>query len=178
MIKTVVSYEGFDGGKITETLYFHLNKAELLELELSTDSGSFAQDVMALSETGDIRKVLEVFKKLVGMAYGQRSADGKRFVKTEKIREEFLSSEAYSELLFKLLSNEQAAISFFKGLIPKDILQKVLSEREKKVETPTSDPKQEVLDFQTPQAETTPKLEVVSDIKSEEKPNEDNILFI
>lgn len=131
MIKTTVSYENFDGETVTEDLYFHLNKAELLELEVSAPSGSFADDLQKITTSGNVRDILDVFKMLIIASYGKRSEDGKRFLKTKEIREEFEGSEAYSEILFKLLSDEKEAIAFFQNLLPKSLLKEALATQEK-----------------------------------------------
>lgn len=127
MIKKTVSYEGFDGETITEDLYFHFNKAELMELEVETDRG-FSKKLQAVAEAKDVREVLAVFKDIVVRSYGVRSEDGKRFIKTERAREEFDGSEAYSEVLFDLLSNPANAARFVGGLMPSDLLEKAKAE--------------------------------------------------
>lgn len=123
MIKKTVSYDGFDGETVTEDLYFHFNKAELMELEVETERG-FSKKLQAVAEAKDVREVLAVFKDIVVRAYGVRSEDGKRFIKTERAREEFDGSEAYSEVLFDLLSDPASAARFVGGLMPSDLLEK------------------------------------------------------
>lgn len=127
MIKKTVSYEGFDGETITEDLYFNFNKAELMDLELSNDEG-FSKKLQEVAEAKNVKEVLDVFKEIIIKAYGVRSEDGKRFIKNDKIREEFDGSEAYSEVLFDLLSDPVTAAKFMNGLMPKDLLEKAKAE--------------------------------------------------
>ncbi len=91
MLKKTITYENFDGKTVTEDHFFHLSKADLIELELSADGGMEAR-LQKIIESGNNREIFAEFKNLLLMAYGQRSEDGKRFTKTSALRDEFASS--------------------------------------------------------------------------------------
>lgn len=132
MIKQTVTYEDFEGNETTETMYFHLSKAELLDMEINSDDSMSAR-LQRIQDTpdGDARPVLNVLKDFVSKAYGIRSDDGKKFRKSDAIREEFVSSEAYSELLFDLLQDSDKLVKFLTGLMPEKIMAQVRAEQEK-----------------------------------------------
>lgn len=164
MIKKTVSYDGFDGETVTEDLYFHFNKAELMELEVETERG-FSKKLQAVAEAKDVREVLAVFKDIVVRAYGVRSEDGKRFIKTERAREEFDGSEAYSEVLFDLLSDPASAARFVGGLMPSDLLEKA------KVES-NLDIEKMIRELEEEQEKEKAAQEESKDISSDDEPTE------
>lgn len=120
MLKKTITYEDFDGNKLEEDFYFNLTKTELIEIEMS-EEGGLENAINKIIRTRDNKKIMEMFKKIISMSYGEKSLDGKRFIKTDEIRENFLTSLAYDELFMELLSNEDAAAKFIKGIMPKDI---------------------------------------------------------
>lgn len=120
MIKKTVFYTDFNGEKTTEDLYFHLSKAELLNMEITKD-GSFSKYLIDISQSNNAKDVLEIMKELILSAYGERSEDGKRFHKSKANSDAFATSEAFSELLFGLLADADEASAFFLGLLPDDV---------------------------------------------------------
>lgn len=125
MIKKTVRYEDFNGEMTSEDLYFHLNKKELMDLEMSGDE-SFSAKLLQISESKDIREILSAFQTILLSAYGIRSEDGKKFRKSKDIRDEFENSEAFSELLFGMLSEPDDAAKFMGALMPKDLLDQAM----------------------------------------------------
>jgi hypothetical protein len=120
MYKRPITYEDFNGNKVTETFHFHLSKAELVELELSYDDG-FTATLQRIVETQDARSLVKEFKALILLAYGVRSEDGKRFIKNDQLREEFVQHPAYSALFMELATDEKAAGDFVTGIVPNDL---------------------------------------------------------
>lgn len=120
MYKMSVSYEDFDGNQRTEDKYFNLTKAEVTELETSMNGGlsNLLEKIVAEQ---DQQKIIEYFKKMVLMAYGEKSLDGRIFLKNDRIREEFACSAAYSEIFMKLATDADVAAEFVNGIIPKDL---------------------------------------------------------
>lgn len=118
MLKKTMTYTDFDGNERTEDFYFNLTKAECMELELSTTGGltKMIQDIMS---TQDVPKIIEIFKRLILSAYGEKSPDGKRFVKNDEIRDSFSQTEAYSDLFMELATDADKAANFFNSIIPK-----------------------------------------------------------
>lgn len=120
MLKKSITYTDYNGTERTEDFYFNFNKAELIEMETSVNGG-LSQIIENVSKTSDVPELMKIFKKLVLDAYGEKSADGKRFIKSEQLRTEFEQTEAYSQLFVELATNSDAAVEFFNGIIPKNL---------------------------------------------------------
>jgi hypothetical protein len=124
MLKRDITYENFDGEKVTETFYFNLTKSEIVELEVGYDEG--LQEVLQrIIKTENRKRLIEEFKRIILLSYGERSEDGKRFVKNDQLREGFAQTAAYDALFIELATNEESAAVFIKGIIPKDFAQEV-----------------------------------------------------
>lgn len=125
MLKKTITFANFDGEEVTEDFYFNLTKAELAEMFLSHEGGDmieYLQDIVA-AENG--KEVIAAFKKIIRAAVGERSEDGKRFVKTEEITDNFMQSEAYSELFMTLLQDPNAMAEFVKGIVPANMVRDI-----------------------------------------------------
>lgn len=121
MYRTDVTYENFDGEQVTETCYFNLTKAEMLQLQLQYPEG-YQVYLQRLVDDNNRKAMIDEFKHILSMSYGERSADGRKFVKSEEISNAFMASEAYSELFIKLISEEGYAEKFMSAVMPKDIV--------------------------------------------------------
>lgn len=120
MLKKTITYENFNGETISEDFFFHLSKAELVELEMSHEGGlSAALERIVAAEDG--KGIVAEFKNIILSAYGEKSSDGRRFIKNQALREEFESTEAYSTLFMELVTNAGAAAEFINGVIPQDM---------------------------------------------------------
>ncbi len=119
MLKREIIYENFDGEQVTETFYFNLTRSELVELEVGYQGG-LQEAIQRIIKTDDKQSLIAEFKKLVLLAYGVRSEDGKRFIKTDQLREEFSQTAAYDSLFMELATSDEAAANFIKGVVPKD----------------------------------------------------------
>jgi len=117
MLKKTITYTDYNGTERTEDFYFNLSKAEVAELEMGIDGGLSAM-IDKIVAAKDTPAILAIFKKLVLQAYGEKSADGKRFVKSEEISTAFSQTEAYSDLYMTLATNADEAAKFFNGIIP------------------------------------------------------------
>jgi transcriptional regulator NrdR family protein len=122
MFKRDVTYEDFDGEQVTETFYFNLSKRELIELEVEYKEG--LQDALQrIIKANDNKTLISEFQKIVLLAYGIKSDDGRRFIKTATVKEEFSQTAAYDSLFMELATDAEAASAFINGIIPKDIAQ-------------------------------------------------------
>ena len=117
MLKKTISYTDYDGNQRTEDFYFNLNKAELTEMEMSYNGG-LAKTIEKTVAVQDSKRIIEIFKDLILKAYGEKSPDGKRFMKNNEIRDSFAQTEAYSELFMELAMDANAAASFVNGITP------------------------------------------------------------
>lgn len=117
MLKKTIKYVDYDGNQREEDFYFHLNKAELMEMAHSEKGGlvAYCEKIIA---TQDNKKLIDLFKGLVLMAYGEKSLDGRQFIKNQDVRDSFAQTEAYSELFMELATNAEAASAFVNGIIP------------------------------------------------------------
>ena len=127
MLKRDITYEDFNGETVTDTLYFNLTRTELIELEVSYDGGLEAT-ISRIIKAEDMRALISEFKKLVLLSYGERSADGKRFVKNDEIREAFSQTAAYDALFMELATDDTAAAQFVSGIIPTGMAQAAATE--------------------------------------------------
>jgi hypothetical protein len=127
VLKRDITYEDFDGNKVTEPYYFNLTKSELVELDASYNGGVQAV-FQRIVETRDSQEVIKEFKQFILAAYGIKSDDGKRFVKNDQIREEFTQTAAYDALFMELATNDVAAATFITGVMPKDFTSDISSE--------------------------------------------------
>lgn len=117
MLKKTVKYTDFNGVERVEDFYFNLTKAEVAEMELSVDGGLSAM-LERIIDSKVNKDIINVFKEIVLRAYGVKSEDGRRFIKTEALREEFSQTAAYSEIFMELALNENAASEFVNGILP------------------------------------------------------------
>ena len=117
MLKKTITFNDFNGKAVTKEFWFHLSKAELIELEVSFDNG-LSEYINKLIADGNNRGVVKLVKEFIARAYGVKSEDGLRFIKTEENLAKFMESEAYSVLFCELLENEAEAVAFMTGIAP------------------------------------------------------------
>lgn len=117
MLKRTITYTDFDGNQRTEDFYFNLSKAEVVEMEMGV-TGGLTQMIHKIVAAQDNKIIFDTFKALILKAYGEKSPDGKRFVKNQDLRDAFEQTEAYSILFMELATDEQTSIDFVKAIIP------------------------------------------------------------
>ena len=122
MLKKTMTYTDYNGVERTEDFYFNLSKAEIMELELGT-TGGFAEMITKVVAAKDQAEIIKIFKGLILKAYGEKGADGKRFIKSDAISEAFSQTEAYSQLFMELATDAEAAAAFVNGIVPADVSQ-------------------------------------------------------
>jgi len=120
MIKKTITYLDYDGRTITEDFYFHLSKTDIVMLETSVDGG-LQQTLEKISKANDTNAIVREFKKIIHAAYGEKSADGKRFFKSEEIAKAFEATPAYDQLFYELLTDTDKAVDFIKQILPSDL---------------------------------------------------------
>lgn len=128
MIKKTVTYTDYNGVERTENFYFNLTKAEITEMQLTAEGG-LAESIQKVVDAKDVPTIIRVFKDLVLKAYGIKSDDGRRFMKTKpdgsRYADEFKETEAYSQIFMELATDDEAAAKFVNGIIPSDLAEKV-----------------------------------------------------
>ena len=118
MLKKTITYTDYDNNERTEDFYFNLTKAEIAEMEMSQEGGLVKLIEKIVAEQ-DVARIIEIFKELILNAYGEKSADGRRFIKSKELSEKFSHTEAYSDLFMELATSADAATDFVNGIIPK-----------------------------------------------------------
>jgi hypothetical protein len=122
MFTKAIKYKDFNDNEVTENAYFNLSKSELMELEFS-QQGGFETFLKRIIETNDNPELFKLFKSIILMSYGRKSDDGKRFVKTQELRDEFEQSPAFGELLMEIIMDpEESMAAFIKGVMPADFV--------------------------------------------------------
>ena len=119
MLAKPITYTDYNGEERTETFYFNLSKAELTELNLTTEGG-LQEAIKKIVDAKNVPEVTKWFKRIILMSYGEKSLDGRRFIKSSELSEEFSQTEAYSELFMELVTNEEKAADFINGITPKN----------------------------------------------------------
>lgn len=117
MFKKTITYNDYNGVERTEDFYFNLTKAEVMEMEMTT-TGGFADQINKIIAAKDNSTIVKIFKDLVIKAYGEKSPDGRRFIKNDEVKTAFAETEAYSNLFMELATNSEAAIGFVNGILP------------------------------------------------------------
>lgn len=120
MIEEKLTYTDYNGNERTESFYFNLTRAELAEMELSTEGG-YAAMLERIIEAKDQPTLIKIFKELILKTYGQKSTDGRRFIKSKELSDEFSQTEAYSDLFMTLATDAQKASEFVNGVMPKSM---------------------------------------------------------
>ena len=120
MLKETITFVDYNGIERTEDHYFNLTEAEVAEMEMST-TGGMAEMIQRIVAAQDAPSIIKVFKDLVLKAYGEKSADGKRFIKSEELAIAFSQTEAYSILFMELATDADAAAKFVNGIVPADV---------------------------------------------------------
>ena len=124
MIKETITYTDFAGNERTEDFRFNLTKAEVMELEMST-KGGLAEMIQRIVAAQDQPAIIKIFKDLIIKAYGVKSPDGKRFIKNQEVVDEFVQTEAFSELFMELATDADAASKFVNGIVPASLAQQI-----------------------------------------------------
>lgn len=123
MLKKTIKYTDYNDNEVTEDFYFNLTKAEIMEMELSAEGG-LTESLKKIIKTQNNAELVKIFKNIILKAYGERSEDGKRFIKIgqdgRKLSDDFSQTAAYAELFTELATSAEGATEFINGLLPKD----------------------------------------------------------
>lgn len=129
MLKKRIKYTDYNGTIREEDFYFNLSKAEIMEMEMTTNGG-LTETINRIIDTQDAPSIIKIFKEIILKAYGEKSPDGKRMIKSKELAESFAQTEAYSELFMELASDSDAASKFINGIIPADMAQAVEKQKQ------------------------------------------------
>lgn len=117
MIKKTIAYTDYNGNQRKEDFWFNLTKAEVARMEMSTEGG-MAEMINRIVAAQDVPSLISVFEEMIQKSYGVKTPDGRGFVKRKEDLENFMATEAYSELFMELVTDADAAAKFLNGIIP------------------------------------------------------------
>ena len=127
MLKKIITYTDYNNVERTEPFYFNLSKAELMEMELGV-TGGMTEMLDKIIAAKDAPSLMKTFKEMIMKAYGVKSDDGKRLIKSEELSIAFTQTEAYSVLFMELITDDKAAADFVNGIIPNEIQAEVATQ--------------------------------------------------
>ena len=117
MLKKTIAYKDYDNNERVEDFYFNLSQAEILEMEYGT-TGGMTKIIEQMVATQDTARIMKMFKEIIMRSYGEKSLDGKRFIKSPELAEAFIQTEAYSNLFMELIQDPEKFAQFIKAVIP------------------------------------------------------------
>lgn len=124
MYKITETYTDYDDNKRTEDFYFNYSQAELADMQFSV-AGGLAGMIDKIIKTNDTPELVKLFRELIQKAYGEKSNDGRRFMKSPELTKEFTETEAYSQIYIRLATDANAAKDFINNVVPKDMRDKM-----------------------------------------------------
>lgn len=135
--RETIQYRDLDGNKVEDLFEFSLNSAEVAEMEVSIKGGlkNYLEKVIREDNQAEI---LKAFKDILTKSIGRRSDNGKMFLKTEDIRNEFLYSGAYEVMFFRMISDANYAANFVNEAFPHDLVEKMNAGKPVSVNLPST----------------------------------------
>ena len=137
LIKTI-TYTDYNGVERTETFYFNLSQAELIEMQLGGKDGLYSDKLQKMVDNRDAAAIINTIKEFVLKSYGEKTDDGKRLVKSPEISEAFTQTEAYSQLITELLSDDAKSSEFILGIMPQGLREAAITEMNKNKQLPSA----------------------------------------
>lgn len=133
MLKKTITYTDYDGMERTEDFWFNLSKTELTKLDAELPGGVLGV-LRKIIDKKDRKALVDFIETLILRSYGEKTLDGKRFVKTPDMAEEFMQTPAYDELFMNILSDTDSQTSFINGVIPQSMAKEIEQTDKKQVE--------------------------------------------
>lgn len=122
MLKKAIKYKDFEDVEREETFYFNISKPELVKLQVEKKEG-FGEWISNIVKAENMQVLMEQFERIIMLAYGEKSEDGKHFIKSDELSQKFKSSAAYVALFEEMITSETAAADFLTGVLPKDLVE-------------------------------------------------------
>lgn len=133
MVTENITYVDYDGETVTEEMNFHLTDFEVTEIamelpdELTDNIKADATPVELIDAIATVlgkKGLLNFVKRMVIKAYGkkQQVLNGKpKFIKNEKITEEFANSMACHSFIMELITDNDKSNKFFANIVPEKV---------------------------------------------------------
>lgn len=125
MVQKKITYTDYDGNERTETFYFNLTKAEVTRMNFAREGG-LLDYLQTIIDGKDVPAIMKAYETIITSSYGVKSPDGKKFIKSKELLDEFMATEAYSDLYMELLEDGVKAAEFVKGIMPKNMIKQDL----------------------------------------------------
>lgn len=138
MLKRTITYTDYNGVERTEDFMFNLNKSELTTMEMSHEGG-LQQRLKTMIDKKDAPEIMKMFRSLLRAAYGEKSEDGRRFMKSEEISTAFEQTEAYNIIFMELCTDAKKAAEFVQAILPEDLREAAAKASDNVVPLPTNE---------------------------------------
>ena len=138
MLAKPITYTDYNGVERTETFYFNLSQAELIDMQLGGKDGLYSNKLQKMIDNHDAAAIVATIKEFVLKSYGETTDDGKRFIKSPEISEAFMQTEAYSQLITELLSDDAKSSEFILGIMPQALREAAVAEMNKNKQLPSA----------------------------------------
>ena len=138
MLAKPITYTDYNGVERTETFYFNLSQAELIDMQLGGKDGLYSDKLQKMIDNHDAAAIVATIKEFVLKSYGEKTDDGKRFIKSPEISEAFMQTEAYSQLITELLSDDAKSSEFILGIMPQALREAAVAEMNKNKQLPSA----------------------------------------
>ena len=138
MLAKPITYTDYNGVERTDTFYFNLSQAELIDMQLGGKDGLYSNKLQKMIDKHDDAAIVATNKEFVLKSYGEKTDDGKRFIKSPEISEAFMQTEAYSQLITELLSDDAKSSEFILGIMPQALREAAVAEMNKNKQLPSA----------------------------------------
>lgn len=138
MLAKTITYTDYNGVERTEPFYFNLSQAELIDMQLGGKDGLYSDKLQKMIDNHDAAAIVATIKEFVLKSYGEKTDDGKRFIKSPEISEAFMQTEAYSQLITELLSDDAKSSEFILGIMPQALREAAVAEMNKNKQLPSA----------------------------------------
>ena len=116
MRKETITYTDYNNVTRTEDFFFNLNEAELTALQYGVDGG-LKEMLERIVKSNDNKQIMACFHELIAKSYGEKSPDGRRFVKSKELSEAFMQTEAYNELMLRFITDANYSAEFINDVL-------------------------------------------------------------
>ena len=135
MRKETITYTDYNNVTRTEDFFFNLNEAELTALQYGVDGG-MKEMLERIVKSKDNKQIMACFRELIAKSYGEKSPDGRRFVKSKELSEAFMQTEAYNELMLRFMTDANYSAEFINDVLA-DVTKRTEERNAKKGENNT-----------------------------------------
>lgn len=125
MHKETIKFVDYEGVERIEEHLFNMNKAELTKWLTTTGEATLDKVLLRLTKERNGKAIIEIFENLLRTCYGKKSDDGRKFIKSEEIWNDFYQTEAYSNLFMQLIGDAKKTTEFIKDTLPKEVCEEI-----------------------------------------------------